>query len=82
MGIADLESARKRFIVPARSVSSEPTRPSERPLAAIYIENPRSDSALFSFLEEHALQALASRSKTDDLIGKLRYLHSRCAQAG
>ncbi len=32
------------------------------------------DPALYSFLEEHALQALASRPKTDDLIDKLRHL--------
>lgn len=30
------------------------------------------DRALFSFLEEHALAALASRPKTDDLIDRLR----------
>lgn len=30
------------------------------------------DAALFAFLEEHALQALASRPKTDDLIERLR----------
>jgi AraC-like DNA-binding protein len=32
------------------------------------------DPALYGFLEEHALEALASRPKTDDLIDKLRYL--------
>lgn len=32
------------------------------------------DPALYGFLEEHALHALASRPKTDDLIDKLRYL--------
>lgn len=31
------------------------------------------DPALFSFLEEHAKAALASRPKTDDLIDKLRH---------
>ncbi len=32
------------------------------------------DPALYSFLEEHALAALASRPKTDDLLDKLRHL--------
>jgi AraC-like DNA-binding protein len=32
-----------------------------------------SDAALFAFLEEHALAALASRPKTDDLIDRLRH---------
>ena len=31
------------------------------------------DAALFAYLEEHALAALAARPKTDDLIDKLRY---------
>lgn len=31
------------------------------------------DSALYAFLEEHALAALASRPRTDDLIDKLRH---------
>jgi AraC-like DNA-binding protein len=32
------------------------------------------DAALYAFLEEHALAALASRPKTDDLLDKLRHL--------
>lgn len=39
-----------------------------------FLEQPikTSDAALFSFLEEHALAALASRPKSDDLVDRLR----------
>lgn len=40
------------------------------------------DAALFGFLEEHALAALASRPKTDDLIDRLRRLIREALQQG
>ena len=41
-----------------------------------------SDSALFGFLEEHAIAALASRPKGDDLIDRLRELIREAVERG
>jgi AraC-like DNA-binding protein len=40
------------------------------------------DAALYSFLEEHAVEALASRPKTDDLVDRLRHLVREALKQG
>ena len=40
------------------------------------------DAALYAFLEEHAVEALASRPRTDDLIDKLRHLIREALKQG
>lgn len=60
----------------------EPTNGFSFPRALLDAPVQGGDPALYAFLEEHAVEALASRPRSDDLIDKLRHLIREALKQG